>query len=148
MLCKKSGSIKLPVEIIFCPISSFVYYIIIQPPSNIFLSNRTIAPTSVAVIGTTKLFLLQSAHIYYFYCETLRNKLFKIVSFSAYLHILLSVLYQISMTVSASSTQPNVPSVGSTSLLRIEVEQIDNENNDRWSGEFTSQCKDTNYRHY
>ena len=45
------------------------------------------------------------------------------------------------MTVSASSTQPNIASVGSTSLLRIEVEQIDNENNDRWSGEFTSQCK-------
>ena len=45
------------------------------------------------------------------------------------------------MSVSTCPLQPNVASVGSTSLLRIEVEQVDNENNDRWSGEFTAQCK-------
>ena len=46
------------------------------------------------------------------------------------------VLYQISLYASNSAA-----SQGSNSILRIEVEQIDNENNDRWSGEFTSQCK-------
>ena len=54
-----------------------------------------------------------------------------------------SVLYQINLTVS-TSTNTNTrqgPVLGNSSLLRIEVEQVDNENNDRWSGEFTSQCK-------
>jgi hypothetical protein len=31
------------------------------------------------------------------------------------------------------------------SVVRVEVEQVDNDSNDRWNGEFSSQCEDYTY---
>lgn len=42
--------------------------------------------------------------------------------------------------VNSSAADQNTSSPVS-STLKIEVEQVDNENNDRWTGEFTSNCK-------
>lgn len=44
------------------------------------------------------------------------------------------------MMVNSSAADQNTSSPVS-STLKIEVEQVDNENNDRWTGEFTSNCK-------
>ena len=64
-----------------------------------------------------------------------------------------SNLYQINMTItygnaggrsnpaSAETSSESIEKATSLHILRIEVEQIDNNNVDRWFGEFTSQCK-------
>ena len=48
--------------------------------------------------------------------------------------------YQINLSVTyGDANGPDASHVGAA-LMRLEVEQLDSANNDKWHGEFTSQC--------